>query len=79
MKHETFMKAALNSNKMRETTNCYYPKPDLTAVPLNQRPSQHGRRTVFNIHNQQSQTNKQAIRSKIQRNYVGTRPYKYSK
>ena len=28
-------------------------------VPLNQRPRQHGRRTVFNDHNQQSQTNKQ--------------------
>ena len=27
--------------------------------PLNQRLNQHGRRTVFNDHNQQSQTNKQ--------------------
>ena len=27
------------------------------SVPLNQRPRQHGRRTVFNDHNQQSQTN----------------------
>ena len=29
------------------------------SVPLNQRPRQHERRTVFNDHNQQSQTNKQ--------------------
>jgi len=28
-------------------------------VPLNQRPRQHGRRAVFNDHNQQSQPNKE--------------------
>ena len=42
---------------------CYFSKISqlfvIPFVPLNQRPRQHGRRTVFNDHNQQSQTNKQ--------------------
>jgi len=48
------------SSTLRSTSSPQYERRENIAnVPLNQRPRQHGRRIVFNDHNQQSQTNKQ--------------------